>query len=81
MNDFILGDLNYIKSPKFNKYDRMLVHEMAEMQGLSHTTQNGCVMVSKKDIPGSMVNMQVYLLHHGIYSSFEPLKVNVSTDN
>jgi hypothetical protein len=81
MNDFILGDLSYLKSPSFNSYDRMLVHEMAEMQGLLHTTQDGCVLVSKKAIPGSTINLQVYMLHRSMYASFDPLRVNITEDN
>ena len=86
MNDFIQSDLSTLTSPPYNSYDRLIVHNMANLHGLGHFLakdnlhyKRKCMVVRKDgNQKPHMPNLQVYMLHHGIYSPFKPIRVNTT---
>jgi hypothetical protein len=85
INDFIQGDLTTLKSPAYNSYERYIVHQMATMHGLLHFVDKDghsgnrkpIILRKNEDHVPVMHNVQVYMLHRGIYTSFEPLRVDI----
>ena len=88
LNDFILGDLKNLKSPEYNSYERFIVHNMADLHGLTHFLASDDqphnrkqIFITKEERDNKLpmtLNLQTYLMHRGVYTPFTPVKLNVS---
>ena len=87
MNDFVLGNLTNLTSPAYNTYQRFLIHNVANMHGLGHYlvrsdqphTRKHMIVKKKGDQTPMLHNLQVFMLHHNIYSDFRPISIRVKT--
>ena len=87
-NDFILDDLKTLKSPSYNSYERYIVHNMADLHGLSHFLVSDDqphnkrqIFVTKEEGDAKLPtthNLQTYLMHRGVYTPFTPARLIVS---
>ena len=80
MNDFINGDLKFLRSPQYNSYERMIIHELAKIHGLDHNiedkaylgNQKNVIVTKNEDKLPILHYFGVFMIHSGMFTPFCP---------